>query len=545
MGATLDGWTLREAMARYLDALRSHRQEIDSLNVFPVPDGDTGTNMLLTQQAVDQALRGLEGTTLAEVGDAVSRAALMGARGNSGVILSQVLRGLCARLCGGDAPGAADLAEALEEASEQADRAVAEPVEGTMLSVLRDAAGAARAASGDGAEPGDVAAAALEEATASLERTLELLPALAEAGVVDAGGKGVVLFFDALVSVLRDVPLSVVVGPHGPVGGADQASKGATGAGTEKYGYEVMYLVECDDDRIPALRKGLGSLGDSVVVVGGGGLFNVHVHSDDPDEAVALGNRAGNARGVRITSLDDQVAETCLAGQARSVRVAEPASSAELARSTVVAVAPGDGVAALFRSLGAAVVPGGPGRNPSVGDLLEAVDGTASEAVMLLPNHRNVFPAARQAAGRSAKTVEVIATGSVAEGLAAATAFNPEADAQENATRAREALEGVVSLEVAVSVRDADTRAGHVRSGQYMGLADGTVSVVGDDPVEVSVEALRSLVREEHEVLTALVGEGLDEVDRVRATLAEAFPSLEVEVHRGGQPHYPLLIGLE
>jgi dihydroxyacetone kinase-like predicted kinase len=208
-------------------------------------------------------------------------------------------------------------------------------------------------------------------------------------------------------------------------------------------------------------------------------------------------------------------------------------------------VTPGDGVASLFRSLGAAVVPGGPGRNPSVGDLLEAVDGTASEAVMLLPNHRKVVPAARQAAGRSAKTVEVIATGSVAEGLAAATAFNPEADAQENATRAREALEGVVSLEVAVSVRDADTPAGHVRSGQYMGVADGTVSVVGNDPVEVSVETLRSVVREEHEVLTVLAGEGIDGLDEVRASLAEAFPSLEVEVHRGGQPGYPLLIGLE
>jgi DAK2 domain fusion protein YloV len=546
MGATVDARALRETMARYLDALRSHRQEIDSLNVFPVPDGDTGTNMLLTQQAVDQALRGLEGASLAEVGDAVSRAALMGARGNSGVILSQVLRGLCARLCAGDAPGATDLAEALEEASEQAERAVAEPVEGTMLSVLRDAAGAARAASGDGAGPGDVAAAALEEATASLERTRELLPALAEAGVVDAGGRGIVLFFDALVSVLRDVPLSVEVGPQGPVGGTGEASKAAPATGTGKYGYEVMYLVECGDDRIPALREGLGPLGDSLVIVGGGDLFNVHVHTDDPTKAVDLGNEVGRTRGIRITSLDEQVAEACLAGEARSVRVAEPARLAEPAQPcALVAVAPGDGVATLFRSLGATVVPGGPGRNPSVGELLEAVDGTASGAVILLPNHGNVIPAAWQAAGRSTKAVEVIPAGSVAEGLAAAAAFKPEADAQENAARAREALEDVVSLEVAVAVRDGDTPAGPVRSGQYIGVVDERVSVVGDDPVEVSVETLRSLVREEHEVLTVLAGEGLNALEEVRASLAEAFPSLEVEVHRGGQPSYPLLMGLE
>jgi len=547
MGATFDGRTLREAMARFLEALRNHRQEIDSLNVFPVPDGDTGTNMLLTQEAVDDALRDLQEARLAEVGEAVSRAALMGARGNSGVILSQVLRGLCARLCVGEAPGAADLAEALEEASEMAERAVAEPAEGTMLSVLRDAAIAARAASGDGAGPGDVAQAALEEASASLERTRELLPALADAGVVDAGGKGIVLLFDALASVLSDVPLSVGVGPRGPVGAAGQDPEAATPASAERYGHEVMYLVECDDDAVPALRVGLGSLGDSLVVVGGGGLFNVHVHTDDPGKAVELGIEAGRPRGIRIASLDEQVAAACVAGEARSVRVAEPGHvRAEPGRlSALVAVAPGEGVAKLFRSLGATVVHGGPGADPSVEDLVEAVDRAASGAVLLLPNHESVVPAARQAADRSDNAVAVIPTRSVPEGLAAAAAFNPEADAEENAGRAREALDGVVTVEVAVAVRDSDTPAGRVRSGQYLGGTDGSVSVTGDDSVEVSLQVLRPLVTDEHEVLTVLAGDGLDELDGVREAFAQAFPSLEVEVHRGGQPNYPLLIGLE
>jgi DAK2 domain fusion protein YloV len=547
MGPTLDARTLREAMSRFLEALRTHQGEIDSLNVFPVPDGDTGTNLLLTQTAVDEALRDLDGD-LAEVGEAVSRAALMGARGNSGVILSQVLRGFCLRFCHQASPGPRDLAEALSEGSDQANRSVAEPVDGTMLSVLADAARAAEGSAADGAPPGLVADAALRAGQRSLARTPRQLPALRQAGVVDAGGKGIVLLLDAIRSAVEGIPLSVEVGPLGPVGERQEPSEKAG----PTYGYEVMYLVECEDGAVPALRERLGVLGDSLVVVGGGGLYNVHIHTDEPGLAVEEGIEAGRPRGIRIISLDEQVAEACVAGEARAVRAGEGGAEATAApdgdgTSALVAVVSGEGAAALFRSLGASVVAGGPGNNPSVGELAEAIAAVPSDAVVLLPNHANVVPAARQAADGSGKTVAVIPTGSVPEGLAAATAFNPECAVEENEDMARRAAAAVTAIEVARASKDADTAAGPVRVGGFLAMAGGQVRSVGEDPIEVAMEVLRGMVGDEHEIVTVLTGDAADgdDGDRAAAAISHAFPHLEVEVHAGGQPQYPLLIGLE
>jgi uncharacterized protein len=545
MGATLDSRTLRDAMSRFLEALRTHRREIDSFNVFPVPDGDTGTNMLLTQEAVDRSLRDVDGG-LREVGDVVSRAALMGARGNSGVILSQVLRGFCHRLSRQEPPDARDLAEALTEGSDAAHRAVAEPVRGTMLSVLADAARAAQGAAADGAPPGLVADAALRAAQDSLARTPRQLPALREAGVVDAGGMGIVLMLDAIRSAVEGIPLSVEVGPLGPVGERGEPS-GDAAAG---YGYEVMYLVECRDEAVPGLRQHLGALGDSLVVVGGSGLYNVHVHTDEPGLAVEEGIEAGRPRGIRIVSLDEQVAEACVAGEARAVRAGEGGAEAKAApdgTSALVAVVSGQGAGALFRSLGASVVAGGPGNNPSVGELAEAIAAAPSDAVVLLPNHANVVPAARQAADGSDKAVAVVPTGSIPEGLAAAAAFNPECGLEENEGMARQAAAAVTAIEVARASKDADTPAGPVRAGDFLAMAGGDIRSVGDDPIEVAMEVLRGMVGEEHEIVTVLTGDGAagDDGDHAAAAITRAFPHLEVEVHAGGQPHYPLLIGLE
>jgi DAK2 domain fusion protein YloV len=539
VGTTLDAGTLRDAMAFYLEALRDHRQEIDSLNVFPVPDGDTGRNLLMTQQAVADGLQGLDGTRMAGIGDAISRAALMGARGNSGVILSQMLRGFCRRLCREEQAGAEDLAEALEEAASDARRAVASPVEGTMLSVLSDGARAAREACGDGADAEDVAAAALGGAEESLARTPELLPALAQAGVVDAGGRGIVLLLDAVRAAVSGVSLSVAIGPLGPIGEVDQPA----GTAGPSYGYEVMYLLECADESLSGLRERLEALGDSIVVVGGGGLYSVHVHSDDPAGAVEEGTDTGRPHEIRVVSLDRQVAEACPAGQARAVRVGE-ADVPGLQRCALVAVVSGDGTAALFRSLGARVVAGG---NPSVGEIAAAIAEAPSDSVILLPNDRIIVPATQQAAAGAGKTVTVIPTGSVPEGLAAATAFNPEADYEENVTRAREAATRVTSVEVAVASRRADTAAGPARPGAFLGLAGGEVRTVGGNPIEVALEVLRPLVVEGHEVLTVLTGDGTapDEADRVASALTRAFPALMVDVLHGGQPNYRLLIGLE
>jgi uncharacterized protein len=538
MGTSLDASTLRDAMTLYLEALREHRHEIDSLNVFPVPDGDTGTNMLMTQEAVEAAVRELEGAGMAEIGEAIGRAALMGARGNSGVILSQILRGLCGRLCRDERAGGRDLAEALERAEGEARAVVAQPVEGTILTVLRDAAAAARGAARDGAGADQVADSALAAARTSLAGTRDALAPLAEAGVVDAGGKGLVLLLDAMLAALRGTPMSEEVGPAGPVG----ASGGREGSAASRYGFEVMYLVESADDAVAGLRTRLGALGDSLVVVGGGGLYNVHVHTDRPGAAVEEALEAGRPRDIRIVSLDEQVAGACLAGQARGVRVGQ-----EQQVTAAVAVCPGHGIGELFRSLGARVVAGGTGRSPSAGDLVSAVESAPSEQVVLIPNHRDVIPTAERAAGSTAKRVHVARTASVPEGIAAAAAFNPDTDLQANVQEIEAALARVSAAEVAEAVRDGDTPAGRVRAGEYMGVAGGEVRAVGPDPVEVALRVTGPLVLPEHEVLTLLVGRGVrpEEADRVTSALGDAFPEVEVEVHEGGQPIFPFLIGLE
>jgi DAK2 domain fusion protein YloV len=544
MTQAVDARVLREAMSRYLEALRVHREEIDSLNVFPVPDGDTGTNMLLTQQAVEEALGTVEAEDLVRVGEAISRAALMGARGNSGVILSQILRGMCARLCREADAGPTDLADSLAAAADEARRAVAEPVEGTMLTVLRDAAEAAGRACRDGADCDAVAEAALGAAVASLEQTRERLPALEEAGVVDAGAKGVVLLFDALLSTLRGEDMRIEVGPAGPVGTGGDDDRERT---RSRYGYEVMYLLEAGEGPMGTLRRRLGEIGDSLVVVGGGGMYNVHVHTDDAGVAIELAITAGRPRNIRVSSLDAQVMDLCLAGQARGVRVAEPSvDDGPPAATAIVAVAPGQGVAELFRSLGAVVIPGGGGRNPSVGDLLEGVAATGADEVLLLPNHPDVRPAAEGAASEAGVPVRVVATSSVAEGLAAATAVVVDDGLDANVRRAAEAARAVSSGEVVRAARDAESPLGPVREGTYLGLVDGQVVAIGAEPSSVVVEVAIGLRRDRHEIATLVAGEAVtsEDLELVADAMRTALDGVEVETHPGGQPS-AFLIGLE
>jgi uncharacterized protein len=542
MGAALDAPTLREALVRYHDALEVHREEIDSLNVFPVPDGDTGTNMLLTQRSVVEALEDSE-RSLTALGEAAVRAALLGARGNSGVILSQILRGLLAEVCAEDRPAdGSALARGLVRAESEARAAVATPVDGTILSVLRDAARAAEAtARGDG-DPSVVAEVALRAGGESLARTPDQLPELRAAGVVDAGGKGLVLLFDALVSALRGVPLSVEVGPHGPVGRAPEEAAPAS-----RYGFEVMYLLDTAERQVEPLRRELAAVGDSVVVVGGGGLYNVHVHTDDPGAAVEAGVGRGRPGSIRITSLDEAVAERCLAREGRALRVPEPEAPPS-AGQHVVAVVEGDGLTEVFRSLGVSVVAGGPGNNPSVKDLLDAVERLPEGVVFLLPNHKNVHPAATAAAAETSREVRVIPSRSVPQGLAAALAFSPEAEPPGNAARMEEAALECAWGALARAEREAETPAGRVAAGDWLGLAGEEVRRIGDDPVALAGKLVaEGLRRDRHELVTVYVGVGGsdEEAERIAAAVLEAAPGLEVEIHRGDQPRYPYLIGVE
>jgi DAK2 domain fusion protein YloV len=529
-------------MSRFAEALRQHRDELNSLNVYPVPDGDTGTNMLLTQEAVSKELGRVDHTEFSELSGAITRASLMGARGNSGVILAQVLRGFCERVSVESSESSADglaVARGLEAASLEAYRAVGRPVEGTVLTVLADAARAAAAVARPHADATLVADAALDAGRASLERTREMLPELRAAGVVDAGAKGMVLLLDALAATLSGREMTVPVGPIGPV--AEEEAQGDRIVREIDFPFEVVYLLSAPDEAIPSLRSRLGELGDSLVVVGGDGMFKVHVHTTDPEAAVEVGQQAGNPRGVEVVDLREQVADHCLAGQARSVRVAEEQSTG------LVAVADGEGLSQIFRSLGAVVVRGGPGNNPSVGDLLEAIEAAPAPAVLLLPDHENIAPAAHRAADESAKQVFVVPARSVPQGVAAAAAFHPTEDPERNAKAVSEAAEGCSAGEIAIAIREADTPAGQVREGDYLALAEDGVVALGADPVPLAVELVRRLRRPDHELITLFAGlDASDEkADAVERALREAFPDLEVEAHRGGQPGYPYLIGVE
>jgi dihydroxyacetone kinase-like predicted kinase len=344
-----------------------------------------------------------------------------------------------------------------------------------------------------------------------------------------------VLLFDALSAVIGGTDLAETVGPPGPVGHAEEAERTPI-----EQRYEVMFLWEGADEDLPELSRRLNEVGTSVVIVGGSGLYKAHVHTNEPDDAVASGGSAA-ARDVVVVDLQSQVAHTCVAGQARGVRVAERQASA------LVAVAEGDGLREIFRSLGALVVQGGPGRNPSVGELADAAIEAPSDSVLILPDHPNAVPAAERAAAESEKDVRVVPTRSVVAGLSAAAAFNPTVSAEENESAMREAAGACVDIELTRAARDADTPAGPVRRGDWLGLVEGEIVAAGTDPEEVAAKLVAAQRLQDHEILTMIVGaEASDEdADSMEEALEAAASGLEIQRHPGGQPHYPYLIGLE
>ncbi|MDP8955864.1 MAG: DAK2 domain-containing protein [Actinomycetota bacterium] len=518
-------------MELFREALEIHREELNSLNVFPVPDGDTGTNMLLTQRAVTYALeRSSAKSDLKTVANVVSAASLMGARGNSGVILSQVLRAFC-EACGTrtEVEGQ-QLAAALDTATEQAYRAVSKPVEGTMLSVLRDATAAARTADHED-DCGAVLTASLVASRESLERTREIHPDLRRAGVVDAGGKGIVLLFDALRSAVTGEPTTVRVGSLGPV---RTHERGAPSPGSNLE-YEVQYLLEARPDDMPALRGALTSLGESVVVIGGGGLFNIHVHTDEPDSVVQAGKRTGNVREVSVVPLADQVGE-CLAGEARSVRVAEETS--------LVAVAEETGVRRALESFGAVVVGSETGVPPPMDDLVAVVNSVPSETVIVLSTGADMQAQAERVATDSSKRALVVPAPSIPAGLSAAAAFNPVLDIDENVRSMKEVL--AESRSGAIMRRELSEQA-EGRSGGWIGVADEEVVYDGPSIEEAATAVVRRLLEPGAELLTLIVGSGSDPraKDGVLAAIERLYSNLRIDVISGGQPRDAFLIGVE
>jgi DAK2 domain fusion protein YloV len=540
---------LRAVVRAYRDALRAHQESINRLNVYPVPDGDTGTNMALTVESVLAELEDA-GTDMGSVCKAVAHGALMGARGNSGVILSQILRGMTTVFAGAGADGVDGpaFARALTTAAEGAYKAVGRPVEGTILTVVREAAEAATSIEADDARLVDVLETALTRGGAALERTPELLEVLRQAGVVDAGGAGFLLLLDAALCVVAERPLPApeeATGPVRPVEGAPVEPSSEAGSDLR---YEVMHLLEAPDEAIPHLREAWAAIGDSVAIVGGDGLWNCHVHTDDIGAAIEAAIDCGRPRQIRVTDLSEQVEEERWVREGSAAAGSAGAGSGPAPATAVVAVANGDGLRRLFQSLGAgAVVAGGQSMNPSTAALADAVAGLASGSAVILPNNRNIVAVAEQVDGVSDKDVRVVPTRSVPQGMAALLAYDPAAPAEDNVTAMASAADEVVSGEVTRAVRDSTCEVGPIGEGDWLGVADGRVRVVDATLAGATTALLDILVGPDHEIVTLVVGEGAgaDDTAGVREWLAAERPDVEVEVHQGGQPLYPYLLGIE
>lgn len=535
---------LRAVTATFAQLLRSHKEVINRLNVYPVPDGDTGTNMALTIESVVAELDALgEDPSMSEVCGAVAHGSLMGARGNSGVILSQLLRGLVEKFKVLEEIDPATLADALAHADELARQAVVRPIEGTILSVAK--AGALGAKS-DTSSLANLARAARIAASEALAYTPEQLPVLKQAGVVDSGGTGLLLMFDALCFHVAGDPLPIAPDAES-ITVHVQENVAHSGDDIADLRYEVMYLLDADDQKIPAFRDVWSGLGDSIVIVGGDGLYNCHIHTDDIGGSIEAALDAGRPREIRVTDLAEQVVEERWVREGTAVQE-ESHTEEEAPPTSVVAVVVGDGIGRILRSLGVrGLVKGGQTMNPSTAELVDAVLATGSNEVVILPNNKNIRPVAEQVAALVDIVVTVVPTNSVVEGFGALLAYDPAASASDNAQSMSASSAHVIAGEVTKAVRDTTTEAGEVHDGDWIGLdAKGVVSVA-DSIAVAAIGLLAKLVSPDHELLTIIEGEGSTPANTRRITeyVGDELTNLTVEVHHGGQPLYPYLFGIE
>ena len=555
-----DGDGLLAAFRAAVANLEAHEDEINSLNVYPVPDGDTGSNMLATVKAALEEAEGAAGQPAHRIAAAISFGALMGARGNSGVITSQIFRGMAEALGGKTRFNGLDLAHALSEGSRTAYSAVAKPVEGTILTVIRESAAAAVAAAEQDDDIETVLTATLDGAEKSVARTPSLLAILREAGVVDSGGQGIYrLFQGALLHLVEGAPASAA------------RSRSRTGPkpstlvahADEGFGYETMFLLQATGSTpldVDAIRDHLETIGESVLVAGDGRALKVHVHNARPDLVIGYGLTQGSMSRISVENLDHQardVRETRAAAFTTADTTSDTARATESAAKTtardapalaVVAVVAGDGLGAIFRDFGvAAVVQGGQSANPSTGELLDAIGRVEAREILLLPNNPNVILAARQVAQMTDRTVVVVPTRNAAEGFASLLALDPGLGATDNAGPMTEAARGIQTMVVTEAVRDATIGGKKVKRGQTIALDpdDGLIAVNGDRVkcVTVAVKALTP----GFELLTLFYGDGADlaEAEAMARAIGTVAAGVDVEVRHGGQPYYRYLIAAE
>ncbi|WP_214794130.1 MULTISPECIES: DAK2 domain-containing protein [unclassified Exiguobacterium] len=554
----LDGLALSNMIANGAANLSQNADYVDSLNVFPVPDGDTGTNMNLTMTSGAKEVAAMNSSDIAEVSSKFARGLLMGARGNSGVILSQLFRGFGKAVEGKAELTTVDFAEALKRGVDTAYKAVMKPVEGTILTVAREAADEALLASESTSDFTEFMKRVIEEAKASLDRTPDLLPVLKEVGVVDSGGQGLLVIYEGFLASLEGKELEK---PHAPVMDAlieaehhAHAAQGFMSTEDIEFGYCTEIMVRFQDEKLKdapfnedAFRNELSELGDSLLVVADEELLKVHVHVETPGEVITKGQRFGELVAVKIENMRQQhstILEEEHGANQHGVQQAEKPK----APFAIVTVAMGEGVSELFRSLGAAhVIEGGQTMNPSTEDIVKAIESAHAEHVFIFPNNSNIIMAAEQAASVAPCGVSVIPTKTVPQGLAAAIAFNPEADVEMNEQAMKSAAATVKSGQVTYAVRDTSIDGVEIKKDEHMAIAEKKIVSSSTSSLEAAKKLVDALVEADDEIITILTGEGSSEADVEALTsyIESVNDEIEIEVHDGKQPLYSYIFSVE
>ena len=547
--SVFDGQDLKKAMLVGAASLEEHRETINALNVFPVPDGDTGSNMYATIQAAFRDVINCEDTSAGVISARLAHGALLGARGNSGVIFSQILRGLAQGLEKKQTFSALDLALALDEAQRLAYRAVIKPVEGTILTVVRETAEAAMIS----AKRGDDLVAMMQEAIIaarqSVAHTPDLLPTLKQAGVVDAGGQGFCTILEGVWHYIRGesgqvTTASLLTSTTTPI--LDSTVKKGRVKIEEEFGYEVVFLLRGEKLDVEGIRQTIIDMGGvSTVVAGDEKMLKVHTHTAWPGKILDYGVNIGSLLDINIENLQEQ--SLTYAAESEAEHTAEEIQPVTQQIATVAVVA-GPGFERVFHSIGlTAIVPGGQTMNPSTEELLAAVDAVDARQVILLPNNSNVILSARQVIGLSSKEVFVVPTESMPQGITALLGFNFEADFESNCEAMTEAAARIQTAEITTAIRTVRVGGVRVREGDFIGLVNGNLVIAGQDIEYVIRETLQRMSIEHYEIVTLYFGEGVtkQQAEDTARSIKEKYSHLEIEVVDGGQPHYAYVISAE
>lgn len=548
--STLDGSTFTQMILQGAKHLKKQAKTIDALNVFPVPDGDTGTNMNLSMSSGVEEVKQITSENVSHIATAFSRGLLMGARGNSGVILSQIFRGFAKGIENKESLTAKDFAEALDSGVDTAYKAVMKPVEGTILTVANDAAKKAVSQAKHEENIITLMENALLEAKASLKRTPDLLPVLKEVGVVDSGGQGLVAIYEGFLAALKGEHLpddieetidmeAMVKAEHHKI------AQDFMSTSDIEYGYCTEFMVKFEKEKMDKhpfdeekFRRALSNHGDSLLVVADEEVVKVHIHTEYPGEVMTMAQRYGSLLNIDIENMREQ--HTSIVN--KQARVQEKANYA------IITVSMGSGIKSLFESLGAnVVIEGGQTMNPSTKDITNAINEANADNILILPNNKNILMAAEQAAEIAEENIEVIPTTTIPQGISSMLVFHPEASIEENKLHMTEAIDYVKTGQVTYAIRDTKINGLTIQKGHFMGIADGHIKTSHKERDEALKQLIAQLIDDDDEILTILYGEDVNDsdVDSIVEHVEAIYDDLEIEVHRGDQPIYAYILSVE